>query len=646
MKVPEHAEVNRVFVSYARIDSDFVMKFATGLIERNVNIWVDQLDIEAGDEWDNAVQQALEGCTAVIVVLSPAAVESRSVMDEVSYALDKKKEVIPILYKPCTLPVRLSRTNYVDLTADYDSGLEQCVALIGGAAAGSVGLKRSGLEKKLKLQKLSLIAAEQRIEELEQQLSGARNTSGLVSTGELTGAISKLAEFGEDGVRKALELLSSARPEEACDRLERLGDASADSDERLAAAYFRNAGLIASACDTKRARTAYERALECNPDDASSHRMLANLYQRAGDYQGARRHFEKSLELFANRGSSYELATAHIGLGNVDAVTGNLDGAERHFRVALGISRNSGHVFTLVGALNNLGAVSAVKGDFEEAERSVKEAIAIAEKERIDWLVATSYGELGDLYLHGGRIGQAQREYEKALQLSETARNFQAAASQHLGLSQLATLKGEWASAERHARASLDMSERIDFSMGIGLARTMLAGIKAQRGQLYEAENMLQDVLTSARGSGDTSTILMTLDQLVRVFQAEGEFGKARDCLDECLSILDQTKQRTGRANVQLLTGWNYFGEGKLRDAESAFDDTIRLAKSEGSPINVVLGLLGLANVRGSRGDFDQAESSVREALRVANRNGLPEQGPHAVLTMIKKARAAPKGTT
>jgi tetratricopeptide (TPR) repeat protein len=110
------------FFSYARDDSEVVLKLATELRAVGARLWLDQLDILAGQRWDRAVEDALVTCQGMIAVLSPASVVSQNVMDEVSYALEEGKLVVPILLRPCAIPFRLRRVQYVDLTANYETG--------------------------------------------------------------------------------------------------------------------------------------------------------------------------------------------------------------------------------------------------------------------------------------------------------------------------------------------------------------------------------------------------------------------------------------------------------------------------------------------------------------------------------------------
>src|SRR5512142_3024261 len=98
-----------IFFSYARQDSDFALKLGTQLRERGARLWLDQLDIAPGARWDDAIEKALANCSHVVAILSPASVDSNNVMDEVSYALEEGKQVIPVLYRECEIPFRLRR---------------------------------------------------------------------------------------------------------------------------------------------------------------------------------------------------------------------------------------------------------------------------------------------------------------------------------------------------------------------------------------------------------------------------------------------------------------------------------------------------------------------------------------------------------
>jgi hypothetical protein len=120
-------ETGKFFFSYARADSEFVLKLAEDLRSNGTNVWLDRLDIPGGARWDRAVEEALHACPGLLVVLSPASVASNNVMDEVSFALETDKRIVPILFKDCPIPFRLKRLQYIDFRAGYDDGFARLV---------------------------------------------------------------------------------------------------------------------------------------------------------------------------------------------------------------------------------------------------------------------------------------------------------------------------------------------------------------------------------------------------------------------------------------------------------------------------------------------------------------------------------------
>jgi hypothetical protein len=113
-----------VFVSYARLDQDFVLQLAQALKERGVSIWIDQWDIPLGANWDRCIDDAIRNSNKFLIVLSPAATASESageVRGELRRALEQQKEIVPVLYQPCEIPRQLLEINY----ADFSGGLNE-----------------------------------------------------------------------------------------------------------------------------------------------------------------------------------------------------------------------------------------------------------------------------------------------------------------------------------------------------------------------------------------------------------------------------------------------------------------------------------------------------------------------------------------
>lgn len=120
------AATQSYFMSYSRSDERFALRLAKDLRSRGIGMWVDQLDIRPSEHWDRAIERAVQECCGIVVVLSPRSAASDNVADEISYALDSGKSVIPVMIERCTLPLRITRMHVIDATSDYDQALQHC----------------------------------------------------------------------------------------------------------------------------------------------------------------------------------------------------------------------------------------------------------------------------------------------------------------------------------------------------------------------------------------------------------------------------------------------------------------------------------------------------------------------------------------
>lgn len=116
-----------IFFSYSRDNSEFALKLAKSLREAGAKVWLDQLDIKPGNRWDESVESALKSSNTLLVVLSESSVKSDNVLDEVSYALEENKKVVPVLMENCDIPFRLRRLQYASFTEGHKKGIDSLI---------------------------------------------------------------------------------------------------------------------------------------------------------------------------------------------------------------------------------------------------------------------------------------------------------------------------------------------------------------------------------------------------------------------------------------------------------------------------------------------------------------------------------------
>lgn len=128
----------KVFFSYSRTDTAFAVKLALDLKKDGYDVWIDQEDIRAGSEWDKQIEQALTTCDCLVYIQSEKSAASQNVLDEVYYALEENKTVIPVLINESKAPFRIKRLQHINFINNYETGLQSLKDNLSGAALPEV----------------------------------------------------------------------------------------------------------------------------------------------------------------------------------------------------------------------------------------------------------------------------------------------------------------------------------------------------------------------------------------------------------------------------------------------------------------------------------------------------------------------------
>jgi hypothetical protein len=121
-----------LFISYSHKDKAFVDRLAIQLVRRNVNVWLDRWELSVGDSLIERVQDAVDGASALLVILSSASVSSEWCKKELSAGLLRELEerrvvVMPVMLEECDVPVFARGKMFADFRSDFDVGLTAVV---------------------------------------------------------------------------------------------------------------------------------------------------------------------------------------------------------------------------------------------------------------------------------------------------------------------------------------------------------------------------------------------------------------------------------------------------------------------------------------------------------------------------------------
>jgi len=124
-----------VFVSYSRRDSDFVGRLADGVSGRGKEVWLDVEGIADGEVFPEAIKRAIEQSDACLFVITPESVHSAYCENEVEYARDMSKRIVPVLRETVPdseLPAEIRDRNWIPFVeeSEFSASLERLVAAL------------------------------------------------------------------------------------------------------------------------------------------------------------------------------------------------------------------------------------------------------------------------------------------------------------------------------------------------------------------------------------------------------------------------------------------------------------------------------------------------------------------------------------
>lgn len=123
-------EKSKIFLSHHSSKSELVAHLSKYLMKNGLDTWYAPRDIRSGEQWDEAINEAIKNCKAVVLLFCAQADSSRQVKRELSLADRYKKPVFWIRIErvePNNLSYFLTSTQWFDWLDERDDTLENLV---------------------------------------------------------------------------------------------------------------------------------------------------------------------------------------------------------------------------------------------------------------------------------------------------------------------------------------------------------------------------------------------------------------------------------------------------------------------------------------------------------------------------------------
>lgn len=143
-----------LFVSYAREDASLVIPIVEAVRNEfrlrglNVDVWIDVANLTPGQSWDVEITRALHDSVGLLVFVSPVAMESAWVKNEIVIAAERSgRLIIPVILRHVpNLPMELKSRQWLDLSRSRGKkDIRQAAQKIAGATESHLDAKGAAL---------------------------------------------------------------------------------------------------------------------------------------------------------------------------------------------------------------------------------------------------------------------------------------------------------------------------------------------------------------------------------------------------------------------------------------------------------------------------------------------------------------------
>ena len=126
-----------VFLSHSTKDRRFLKRLAAVLRAQGVSVWFSEHGIRGAAQWHDEIGAALARCDWMIVILSRAAIASRWVKREVTYAIEESRfdgRIVPVQINDCEakdLSWVLPQIQTIDFIGRFDDACRELLDIWG-----------------------------------------------------------------------------------------------------------------------------------------------------------------------------------------------------------------------------------------------------------------------------------------------------------------------------------------------------------------------------------------------------------------------------------------------------------------------------------------------------------------------------------
>jgi len=122
---------SKIFISYANNDRDYADKIRRTLMNERFVLNIDEKNIQVGENIKNVISNEIKSSSIFIVLLSQNSIKSDFVNNEIKYAIENGKKILPVLIeKDVDIPTELMDIQFADFSENEKDAMSKLISAL------------------------------------------------------------------------------------------------------------------------------------------------------------------------------------------------------------------------------------------------------------------------------------------------------------------------------------------------------------------------------------------------------------------------------------------------------------------------------------------------------------------------------------
>jgi CHAT domain-containing protein/Tfp pilus assembly protein PilF len=279
---------------------------------------------------------------------------------------------------------------------------------------------------------------------------------------------------------------------------------------------------------------------------ANSLSNIGNYYNTKGNYEEALKYHLQSLKLREDLKDHTWIAISANNIGVIFSLQGNYAKALEYYNRSLNIRRNLNNRIAIINILTNIGAVHRLQGNYEIAFKYLKESLTINEELGNRPALPVTLNNMGNIYTDQEMFKDALDYYTRSLKLSEELDNRFLLAHTLVNIGNIHSKQTNYKQALDYYNKSLAIREKLEDRAGIAETLHFIGVVHEKDGQLQLALEFSRRAADIAKEVNNRYTLWESLAIIGKVYRALKETDKARQALEEAISVVESMRMEVG----------------------------------------------------------------------------------------------------